>query len=548
MFSPPPPKVSPPQAVAPPYTQDPFKKKNWESELQRHHQALERLAKVELSPSQPILSEGSVHSRKARERIRAFAIDENQRQIDEENRLLITHLAEIVHKPSITSQMHLGDPSKQSFQPKAQLHEPLRKRRQKEINEENQALVKRIMGVKSSLSLKGAEKDFKRHKQDVDRMKTVEPPPSGLFHVRKRRPEGLAPRRLPKLTDPHLDATSEAGGSSSSSALPTSNRGRIILAPLKRKLSNSVSAPQLQGPHFRLGEESDRSAARKAMKNRGNQRDRIHRHPSASEIEEANVAAAEMEQGSFGSSQLLDDMWSKLMASTSDESQAVEIAAAVSAMRDEGSLRSSYNSYNASSVTMVDLDMSYALARPEAVTYCSDQTTTTPKESKETPHKEYNEFNPGPDVAADAWQLKLLAQAELVPGLEDAPALSAAVLARRREAERNQVLGADQMCRVAVDDEVDDGAGHMLDEIAGATIRSVAEDAVFGHSRRDFDIDIDSPRSVLSAQTVRSVENLDVDGFCAESPPDSPKAAWMTADDQMSLLIAQAVEDFNSEG
>jgi len=164
--------------------------KIWELGMKAHQRAMGEVHKV-TDQSAP---EGfhDVSLKKARERARNFILDQQRKQIEDENMALLGHIVEIVEKPSVTSKLieEVPQPPKK----KVQRHEVLRKRMQSHIQRENEAMVRRLATVKSCMNLKGYEKDYQRHKDNVVRLQNVTeldapgPPP------RKKRP-----RKLPVL-------------------------------------------------------------------------------------------------------------------------------------------------------------------------------------------------------------------------------------------------------------------------------------------------------------------------------------------------------------
>ncbi|CAE8635914.1 unnamed protein product [Polarella glacialis] len=283
LFAAPPPKFAPPMPVVAPYAADPLRKKLWENGMEKHHKALEQVHGF-TDQSEPESAQDT-SLRKARVRARSFANDEFQRQILGENKHLVGHLHEIAQKPSFTSQQIVAEHPEP---PKLKRGNDRLRKQQQAIAAENEKMVQRILGVRSTMKLGEVEKDYRRHRNDVARLQTIAPNGAGGERVhRRRRPEAQAPRRLPSLSSaPSLEGGaalppppwggssgfeampqrhSMHGGSSSSSTAPpaaldtaasgraallasTSGSGRAALAPLQRKLAASQSAPSLHQP------------------------------------------------------------------------------------------------------------------------------------------------------------------------------------------------------------------------------------------------------------------------------------------------------------
>jgi len=189
-FVPPVPHFAAPSKVVPTYhaKKEDARMKLWEIGMKAHHRALTDVRKL-TDQSVPECTK-DVSLKKARERARHFTLDQQRKQIEDENMALLGHIAEIVEKPSVTSKMieEVPQPPKK----KVQKHELHRKRVQRHIQLENQAMVKRLMAVKSCMDLKGCEKDYQRHRENVVRLKNV-------TDMNGPPPEKKRPRKLPAL-------------------------------------------------------------------------------------------------------------------------------------------------------------------------------------------------------------------------------------------------------------------------------------------------------------------------------------------------------------
>ncbi|CAK9055011.1 Uncharacterized protein SCF082_LOCUS29801 [Durusdinium trenchii] len=169
MFVPPPPKVVPPMPVVAPYVSDAdVRKRLWELQMRQHLKALEGVTSC-MDQSDPVAANVAV--RKARERARDFARDEMRRDVVDGNKQLVTRLKEIVKKPSAL----VAETPPQS-NTRYEMLKRDRQLRQRNIQNENKSLVRRILSVKSSVDRSGLEKDYWRHRKDVNRLQQIPSP------------------------------------------------------------------------------------------------------------------------------------------------------------------------------------------------------------------------------------------------------------------------------------------------------------------------------------------------------------------------------------
>lgn len=215
MFGPPAPKVPPVNTVVAPYAADASQLKLWELKQQRHRIALAAIPKAgSLTDQREPLSTGPLSLQKAREKARLFAVEEARRHIGEGNKVLMGHLAEIVQKPSMVCQMIENAPPR--LPPIVTRHEQLRRRQQKALDEENEALTRRLQRVRGTINRSSNEKEYQRHLRDVERMKKVNSP-----NPRRQKSMPLLPKLLRPSESPGADGarTLQSSGSQSCGSL-----------------------------------------------------------------------------------------------------------------------------------------------------------------------------------------------------------------------------------------------------------------------------------------------------------------------------------------
>mmetsp|Transcript_64071 Transcript_64071/g.134708 ORF Transcript_64071/g.134708 Transcript_64071/m.134708 type:complete len:477 (-) Transcript_64071:22-1452(-) len=245
MFVPPEPKTSTEKILAgtivPLYCANASQRALWEIGHQRHQKALSEV--VKLTDQEEPDSSADVSLQMGWQRSKAFKEDEVQRRIGAENQKLLGSLAEIVQQP--------GSISKLAQAPRPKIPQRGREaemKRLKDVTRENQLLVKRLLNVKTSFNRQVEERDYARHRRNVERLKKV-PPPAPRQDA-KARPKQLAPmaaKALPSsasaaaLTSGSREAPPAAGSSAAAAAAAS----RRTLPPLPKQLGVSRSTPAI---------------------------------------------------------------------------------------------------------------------------------------------------------------------------------------------------------------------------------------------------------------------------------------------------------------
>lgn len=181
--------------VVAPYVSDAdTRKKLWELGMRHHLKALEGVTAV-TDQSDPGASMAPVH--RARERARDFVRSEMRRDIVDGNKQLVSRLKEIVKKPSAVS-----PPTVPHHNARSAMLSRDRQLKQKNIQNENKFLVRRILSVKSSLDISGLEKDYWRHRKDVSRLQQIPLPKLPPLETKPSRPrkQRLEAEPLPART------------------------------------------------------------------------------------------------------------------------------------------------------------------------------------------------------------------------------------------------------------------------------------------------------------------------------------------------------------
>jgi len=211
--------------VVAPYVSDAdTRKKLWELGMRHHLKALEGVSAV-TDQSDPGASMAPVH--RARERARDFVRSEMRRDIVDSNKHLVSRLKEIVKKPSAVS-----PPSAPHHNARSAMLSRDRQLRQKNIQNENKFLVRRILSVKSSLDIGGLEKDYWRHRKDVSRLQQIPLPKLPPLETKSSRP------RKQRLEAEPLPARTPSAGSF-----------RPVRAQLPLPMPKSSSMPALAPLH-----------------------------------------------------------------------------------------------------------------------------------------------------------------------------------------------------------------------------------------------------------------------------------------------------------
>lgn len=248
MFAPQEPKYCPDRflaaTVVPHYCATASQKALWELGHQRHHKALATVVKT-TDQSEPATNcDVSLHL--GRQRSKAFQEDLHHRQIGIENKKLIGSLAKIVQQPSNIARF--------AQQPRPQVPQRGReneRRKQKELTRDNEMLVKRLLNVKTSFNRQGDERDYTRHRRNLERMKKIsEPPPCGVRQPRALALPGQKDRPMALPRDARLQALQSSRSSSSTAASEevrtfACRATRRTLPPLPKNLFGSRSMPAL---------------------------------------------------------------------------------------------------------------------------------------------------------------------------------------------------------------------------------------------------------------------------------------------------------------
>lgn len=196
---------------------------------------------------------------KVQENTRKFLVNERQAEIGRENRKLVGRLAEISNRNCGGGS---GGPppgnSRSSSQPPiatSLLHEPLRRRISKGIQQDNEQLVKRILAVKTSMNTRGMERDFKRHKKYSQNLRRI---PGNEEYSRQRKPRSLPPlhERMRPASDPMrppegLLLPGDLCRMPRSESGPASLEGSPTMQPMQSSSRHSHSASTLREPQPR---------------------------------------------------------------------------------------------------------------------------------------------------------------------------------------------------------------------------------------------------------------------------------------------------------
>mmetsp|Transcript_54502 Transcript_54502/g.158335 ORF Transcript_54502/g.158335 Transcript_54502/m.158335 type:complete len:438 (-) Transcript_54502:276-1589(-) len=244
--------------VVAPYAADANQLKIWQKQQVKHQKALEHVPKL-TDQSTPIVAvDTSLIS--AKERSRAFAADAVSKHVASENRRLIGHLSDIEHRPNAFSQMAKERPKVPKRGVEAE------RRRNREIARENEFLVKRLLSVKTSFNRKEDEKDYKRHRRDIERLGKIKGPPPPIRSVSSGTLARPPPPQLFGATPPAPLAASApvAALAIGSDALLRRSRAppSRTLPPLPKAVSASRSMPSLTAdgsPCARSGDASGRA-------------------------------------------------------------------------------------------------------------------------------------------------------------------------------------------------------------------------------------------------------------------------------------------------
>ncbi|CAK0836746.1 unnamed protein product [Prorocentrum cordatum] len=158
-----------------------------------HHQAMGEVAAV-VDKEKPVAF-ANESLRKAQERSRHFVQGMAQERIGEENKKLIRSMQEIVHRPGQVVRM-IHDSENTGHGPWMAAHcndfYRNRTRQQRRLQEENQALVKRLMAAHSTVNSRAHERDYQQHRTRADRMKKV----SGWQQASTQHGKSRTPSRL----------------------------------------------------------------------------------------------------------------------------------------------------------------------------------------------------------------------------------------------------------------------------------------------------------------------------------------------------------------
>lgn len=261
MFAPPEPRTSAARilanAIVAPYAADASQRIMWEMGLDKHKHALDLVTTCTDQSEPPSFADESLQL--GRERSRAFAADLACRQIGQENKRLIGTLAEIIEKPSNITRM-IEQTGRRQVPPRGLEAD---RRRRREVQRENELLVKRLLAVRPSFNRTRDERDYQRHRRDVERIKKVQVWPARCALKQGQIRDGRCRQnattlRLPcpnssvlsvgTLPSAHASRRSAATSSVSNATLLPPPRPNRTLPPLPSGMLTSMSAPALPEP------------------------------------------------------------------------------------------------------------------------------------------------------------------------------------------------------------------------------------------------------------------------------------------------------------
>jgi len=184
-------------AAVPPYAADPQNKHQWEQEQLRHRERLAALVKSKraIDQTEPeSFKDDSLHQGRVRSRAHAEVV--RNMHVGQENRKLVASLHEIAQNKCTTLKNIESEPWLPKIKNKVADNNKAadRRRKQQNLQKENEAFMKRLLSIQSSFDRRGEERDFQRHKKAVQNCRKV-PPPACAREPQKK------PFHLPQLQD-----------------------------------------------------------------------------------------------------------------------------------------------------------------------------------------------------------------------------------------------------------------------------------------------------------------------------------------------------------